>query len=188
MPWPKGKQMTTEHIAKRTEGRALSGKCFKKPRHVDEQELWQCSKCKRWLPRELFYRRKTSHNGLTSRCKTCSIETTMQTRDLDRKRDSNRQFMRGYRTRNLEKCQERERDYSAMRAQTQQVKVRAILNAAVRQGKVVRPARCERCGVSGRIVAHHYDYEQPLNVIWLCDECHGVVHREINDAHKECMS
>ena len=49
----------------------------------------------------------------------------------------------------------------------------AKLNSAVRQKKVKRQP-CEVCGEKAQ--AHHPDYDQPLNVRWLCSIHHGMEH------------
>ncbi len=54
------------------------------------------------------------------------------------------------------------------------------MHRAIRRGELVRPSACEKCqeparpeiGQRGRITAHHEDYTKPLEVIWLCHECH----------------
>lgn len=45
---------------------------------------------------------------------------------------------------------------------------------------MVRPDRCSRCGVECYAVAHHEDYNKPLDVIWFCDQCHVRRHAELN--------
>lgn len=52
---------------------------------------------------------------------------------------------------------------------------------AIKYGRLVRPDVCERCGVVGRVEAHHENYYRPMDVTWLCDPCHGLRHREINE-------
>jgi hypothetical protein len=57
---------------------------------------------------------------------------------------------------------------------------RMVYNA-VKQG-VLKPGPCARCGVptngSKRMLAHHADYDKPLDIMWLCRNCHRLVHEE----------
>lgn len=51
---------------------------------------------------------------------------------------------------------------------------------AVRRGEIVSPGKCSRCGTTeGRICGHHEDYSKPLEVVWLCNSCHGARHGEL---------
>jgi hypothetical protein len=56
-----------------------------------------------------------------------------------------------------------------------------ILGNAVRSGLVEKPNFCSRCGkieVSRRIHAHHHDYTKPVDVTWLCTQCHKDEHKD----------
>lgn len=57
---------------------------------------------------------------------------------------------------------------------------RGTLNRAIKNGDLLRPSCCQQCGVTAdagaTIHAHHEDYDQPLGVIWLCQDCHGQRH------------
>jgi len=68
---------------------------------------------------------------------------------------------------------------SAKRHRTE-YNARCILHYHVRKGDVVKPRSCEICGVWGEVVAHHKDYTKPLEVNWLCRECHRIEHRKKN--------
>lgn len=58
---------------------------------------------------------------------------------------------------------------------------------ALGEGRLVRPEGCDLCGcvpprmADGRtsIQAHHDDYARPLEVSWLCQQCHFNKHNEI---------
>lgn len=52
------------------------------------------------------------------------------------------------------------------------------LNNAVRDGRVIKPTKCERCEAEGVVTAHHHDYSKKLDVVWLCRTCHGLEHRK----------
>lgn len=53
---------------------------------------------------------------------------------------------------------------------------RHILENEVSSGRMVRPTVCSRCGCECVPQAHHTDYTEPLNVVWLCDTCHRKEH------------
>lgn len=48
---------------------------------------------------------------------------------------------------------------------------------AIRDGKLSKGV-CEVCGCDENIVAHHSDYDKPLDVTWLCSKHHTDWHRE----------
>ncbi len=76
------------------------------------------------------------------------------------------ELARAYRARNREKT----------RAQNQ-------LNYAIRTGRLSRMP-CEVCGTNERVHAHHHDYRLPLDVHWLCYQCHKNAH-PVSDEDKE---
>lgn len=55
-------------------------------------------------------------------------------------------------------------------------RARGLVSSAVKGGRLVRPAVCDRCSAPGRIEAHHTDYARPLAVTWLCRPCHRARH------------
>lgn len=52
-----------------------------------------------------------------------------------------------------------------------------ITNNAIRKGHLIK-CPCEICGAIEKIEAHHDNYEEPLNVRWLCRP-HHVEHHKI---------
>lgn len=56
---------------------------------------------------------------------------------------------------------------------------RRAIASALKEGKIERPERCDLCTLEhSKLEAHHVDYGKPLSVYWLCDTCHGVVHKK----------
>lgn len=74
-------------------------------------------------------------------------------------------------------CEEsaaRERASRAAWSKRNPEKVRAhwSVNTALRSGRLVRPATCQRCATQCKPQASHDDYSKPLEVEWLCQPCH----------------
>lgn len=55
----------------------------------------------------------------------------------------------------------------------------AAVGKAVRAGTIVRPECCSSCGEARPVVAHHEDYDKPLDIVWLCRSCHRRRHSEL---------
>jgi hypothetical protein len=52
---------------------------------------------------------------------------------------------------------------------------REAVKRALKRGVLVRPETCSVCGGGGPIEAHHPDYNFPLDVEWLCRQCHSDI-------------
>jgi hypothetical protein len=77
------------------------------------------------------------------------------------------------------------RQASAMRAKNPTAAAaRTALSNAVRDGRIIRPDRCEACGEACKPHGHHDDYARPFDVLWLCSGCHGAVHRDLNERER----
>jgi hypothetical protein len=56
-------------------------------------------------------------------------------------------------------------------------KAHSIISHAICSGRIIRPSVCEWCGMSrGVIEGHHFDYQNPSTVLWLCHACHQKIH------------
>lgn len=72
-------------------------------------------------------------------------------------------------------------------------RVHDVTEQAIRDGSLV-PQPCQRCGADGLLAdgrrevhAHHDDYNKPLAVSWLCQNCHHEWHKVNRAIGKEVM-
>lgn len=136
---------------------------------------YQCSSCGRYLDKNEFYKDKRNEIGIKSHCKSCHCKDIIRTCDRDKKREYEKLRARKIRRDNPEYLRAMERQ----RKRDCSIKTiaRNKLNAAVKQGIVKKASICENCKNERRLTAHHTDYNKPLDVRWLCYECHAKLHR-----------
>jgi hypothetical protein len=61
----------------------------------------------------------------------------------------------------------------------QRAEVRAAYTLDLAHGNLRRPRGCSRCGdATRRPHGHHWSYQHPCFVLWLCRLCHGYEHRQ----------
>jgi hypothetical protein len=140
-----------------------------------------CFKCVRTLPvPTAFYRHKHMADGFLNKCKECAKQ------DGNEHRSKNLHAIREY-DRQRGKTQERKKltakrntvkrkDFPIQHAAHQAVQ------RATRQ-KVLIKCPCVVCG-SQKSMAHHDDYDKPLDVIWLCQVHHKERHKQIEVIRK----
>jgi len=64
-------------------------------------------------------------------------------------------------------------------------KSRQFYNNHKRYIKINIPDNCQVCGESATLESHHIDYDLPLDVIYLCNKCHRVEHRNHTPLNRE---
>jgi len=74
----------------------------------------------------------------------------------------------------LKEIREKKSDY--IKLHKKERKIHSAVTNAVRSGKLIKPGTCEKCGRNIRVSGHHYDYDKPLEVTWLCQKCHWEAH------------
>jgi len=68
----------------------------------------------------------------------------------------------------------------------EKVKIQSKLNSEIIKGNIVRPDNCSICNKKTRIQAHHYNYDNYLNFIWVCSACHTNEHVKIKNTKNAC--
>jgi hypothetical protein len=144
-----------------------------------------CRTCGHELPIAEFYRHPKMLDGHLNNCRLCVRARVAKHREANL--DSIRQYdrMRGRTEHRLAKVRnrskqpgvkERYRAFSKGWAAANQDKRKAeqAVNNAVRDGRMTK----KPCWCGQPAEGHHYDYTKPLDVIWLCNRHHSLVHRK----------
>ena len=149
---------------------------------MQSQERFKvCFKCVRKLPvPEAFYQHKQMGDGFLNKCKECTkkdankhrLENIDQIREYDRQRGT------------TEKRKKLTTAYTKKARSTFPIQHEAhqAVQSAIRQ-KVLIKCPCVVCG-SAKSMAHHDDYDKPLDVIWLCQIHHKERHKQIEVIRK----
>jgi ribosomal protein S27AE len=45
----------------------------------------------------------------------------------------------------------------------------------ISSGTLIRPRYCPKCGKETLVRAHHEDYDEPLEIQWVCSSCHSLM-------------
>lgn len=132
-----------------------------------------CRKCGKLKPLSEYYKHSEMTDGYLNICKLCTksriakhrAENIQQIREYDRKRsklphrlEKNKLVAFAWKIKNPKRRN-----------------AQVILNNAIRSGKIIS-APCFVCGEKAE--AHHPDYDQPLDVVWLCPAHHKQLHAE----------
>ena len=155
----------------------------------------KCPKCGQIKTEDNFYPRSGNKSYLLrSYCKECENKNQYekywanpeQSREYSRKINARRKDkMREYNKKHYLEIKDKEwrkaqtrKNHKAYRLRNPQKNwCRSKTNNAIISGILVRQP-CEICGEQ-KSQAHHDDYSRPLEVRWLCRNCHYKLHREM---------
>jgi hypothetical protein len=149
-----------------------------------------CTQCGESKGETGFYKHPFSAGGRSTKCKECvkanvranRLKRLEYYREYDRQRTDvpkRVEARREYQKQNRGRIACIQKSWNA--ANPEKIKARTKVANAVRDGKLTKPEACERCQSTAlRLHGHHEDYSKPLEVMWLCEPCHGKRHREIN--------
>jgi len=80
------------------------------------------------------------------------------------------------------KCElnkERRLQYKLSQELQKMASCRNKVKTALKNDRLFKKHRCENCDSSNQVEAHHWDYNKPLEVVWLCHRCHCKVHKNL---------
>jgi 5-hydroxyisourate hydrolase-like protein (transthyretin family) len=133
--------------------------------------------------------KKYGKTYLKSMCKPCQsdwyAEKGYGKKSYDKNKEHKKQLMKEY-------AQTEEGRAAKLRAQKKyrsseqyslKQNARKKVLRAVQAGKLTKPKLCESCKQELKLEAHHEDYNVPLEVVWLCKDCHEDTHH-LNEGHE----
>lgn len=128
-----------------------------------------CTQCLEQKPVSDFYKSIINKDRLLGRCKIChtdQVNKNKNNRKLSLYKDiaPNKKFW--------------------LKENKLKAKAHQMVGYAVQKGDLIRQP-CERCGTKEKVVAHHEDYNKPLDVVWLCQYHHRERHLEIDRENKD---
>ena len=130
-----------------------------------------CFKCLCAKPLTEFYKHSAMGDGHLGKCKECTKA------DVKQHRQENWEHVRAYdrmRASQPHRVAMRQRIVADYLEQfPNHKKANSAVRSALRSGRL-RKQPCWVCGQSA--VAHHPDYDRPLDVVWLCQPHHKQAH------------
>ena len=154
-----------------------------------------CIKCGEEKELYLFYKHSQMKDGHLNKCiECCKAESKINGQSERAKRynrnrpnksernEKNKKRMRELKINNPEKYYELKDKARKNYRKKNPDKYKAvnILNENIRKGILVIPDNCFFCNRKiEQLEAHHPDYSKPLEVVWLCSECHHKLHRNM---------
>jgi len=130
-----------------------------------------CFKCHQEKPLDDFYAHSEMADGHLNKCKKCTRRDAHEHRWADVEKERERDRTRARRPSG---------EYSKKYRKENPVKhsAQSKLSRALMSGRIEKPSTCSVCFKSGvRIEGHHWNYYKPLDVLWVCTQCHRNIHR-----------
>lgn len=140
----------------------------------------KCTKCNAVKPLSEFHRNRSNKDGRFDYCKFCNCNHVCKWQKENRK--SCNAKGRRWRARNPTYRGPNQTEQNRIASQVRQRRnplakaAHKAVHRAIRNGDLVRPSRCTFCNKACKPDAHHEDHLKPLEVKWLCRQCHADVH------------
>ena len=135
-----------------------------------------CFKCNIQKPLGEFYKHSQMADGHLNKCKECNKKDALDHRNnnIDRIREYDRE-----RAKSPERMKANAEITKLWRSEDKRRSVaHNAVSKALKNGDLNRMP-CVRCNAK-KSLAHHEDYDKPLDIVWLCQPCHKQRHKEIN--------
>lgn len=136
----------------------------------------RCPTCGVEKAENQFHREKRRKSGLQSQCKSCQRE--LHIKYYARNREEIRRKARIHAASEASRVKARIRDRIRAKKHPEILGAHMMVKGALLIGLLKKPTICEKCQSRRNLEAHHEDYSKPLEIMWLCRECHISKHRK----------
>ena len=146
----------------------------------------RCFKCNQLKTLSDFYAHSQMRDGTLNKCITCAKRDAVERRRLmlqdpewvEKERERGRLKMARMRKLGLIPPPTNVVRKAWALRNPEKVRAHRLSTYAQRKGLISKPKACQLCrNESKRLEKHHGDYTKPLDVTWLCAECHGKTRR-----------
>lgn len=149
-----------------------------------------CTICKKIKSLEDFGKSSKGKYGHDAQCKKCKYQKNGRKNFLQAKERCYVNAAR-WKKKNREQVNQRARERYAIdktpisnrdRKHYLKRKAQNMVQNRVADGRMVKPSFCSICNCeSKRIEGHHADYSKPLEIIWVCSQCHHDIHKSLKE-------
>ena len=139
----------------------------------------ECIKCHRVLLLNEFYKHPEMADGCYKKCKDCIKQDRWDYRHIthiEKIRERERERRKRRTPQEITAYNEANKKYAEKHPGRKHVN--ALVNNAIKTGKIIKPDVCQICSRSNP-VSHHHDYNRSFDVVWICDSCHRKIHVQI---------
>jgi hypothetical protein len=142
----------------------------------------KCSTCKKYKELNCFCKNKFKNDGIHDECKIChnrrkSIKRANDLEYKERKNKLGKETYKRNKTKILAKCLDRKT------LKKQERSAQSKTEYLIKMGKIKKES-CIVCNSVIDIQAHHEDYNNPLDIMWLCRRHHAQLHVSKKENYK----
>ena len=131
-----------------------------------------CNKCGAEKVAVDFVKDHRIKSGLGGWCKDCAQQYHRRYQQSDRGKEAHKKAQRKFKRSKKGRATQQRKDVKYRTKYPEKIKARHVVSHAIRDGKLKRPSTCEFCKEKRFVHGHHEDYSKPLDITWLCRECH----------------
>jgi len=132
----------------------------------------RCSSCVEIKDSKQFNKNRSKPNGLQDQCRKCQNKSCRKYNTSKKGAESKYLYGKKYRLTDSAKQSAKR----SMNKYKNALLSRYLFSRAIIEKRIERVDVCELCASTNKVQGHHSDYDQPLNVRWLCPKCHSEWH------------